>query len=155
MNSEALCTQTTYGLSTMPHIENNSILSGGDVLKMLVGLKEVGDLDIVSSDAVLSSACSTNNRPTVLAMAEAIDQLLETFDYQASPEFVSKIADKSEEVQAKHRKLLSPDRLKRLKGRFGKSLTELLVSREAYDLVPLEVHKVLDNLKTLASNLSD
>lgn len=137
----------------MIHTKEISMLNAGDVLKMLVGLKEVGDLDIVSSDAVLSSACSAKDRPTVLAMAELVEQLLEGFDYEKSPEFKRKLSGKSEDVQAMHRKLLSAERLKRLTERFGSSLTVLLVSNDAYDLVPVDHHAALDRLKMLASTL--
>lgn len=131
------------------------MLSAGDVLKMLVGLKEVDDLDIVSSDAVLSSACKAEDRPTVLAMAAIVDQLLDSFDYEKSPEFEAKIYGKSDDVQAMHRKLLSPDRRKKLSARFGKSLTELLVSEEAFELVPITSHIRLNELRSLASSISN
>ncbi len=129
------------------------MLKAGDVLKMLVGLKEVGDLDIVSSDAVLSSACNAEHRSAVLAMAELVEQLLKGFDYEKSPEFQRKVSGKSADVQSMYRKMLSPDRLKRLAERFGISLTVLPVSNDAYDLVPAEYHDALDRLKLLASTL--
>lgn len=139
----------------MTHTSEVGMLSAGDVLKMLVGLKEVGDLDIVSSDAVLSSTCRNEDRPTVLAMAAIVEQLLDVFDYEESPEFQSKINGKSDDVQAMHRKLLSPDRRKKLLTRFGKALTELLVSEEAFDLVPSENHDRLSELRALASRISN
>lgn len=138
----------------MPHTSEVGMLSAGDVLKMLVGLREVGDLDIVSSEAVLSSACRTEDRPKVLAMAAIVEQLLDSFNYEESPEFQSKINGKPDDVQAMHRKFLSPDRRKKLLTRFGKSLTELLVSDEAFDLVPSENHDWLSELRTLASSIS-
>lgn len=130
------------------------MLSAPEVLKLLVGLKEVGDLDIVSSDVILSIACKTEDRPTVLMMAAIIDQLLDSFDYEKSPEFEAKIYGKSDVVQAMHRKLLSPDRQRTLSARFGKSLSELLVSNEAFDLVPIASYIRLNELKSLASSIS-
>lgn len=129
------------------------MLDATDILKMLVGLKQVDDLDVVSSEAVLSSVCSLKNRTSVLKMASIVDQLLDVFDYELSPEFATKLNGKSAEVQAMHRKLLSPDRRKHVLERFGRALTELLDSREAYDLVPADNHGALDELRTLALSI--
>lgn len=130
------------------------MLSAGDVLKMLVGLKQAGDLDIISSDAVLSSTCKPDDRSKVLAMAAIVDQLLDAFEYERSPEFEAMVKGKSDDVRELHRKLLSPEKLRNHSVRFGQSLTELLVSDEAFELMPLGSHDSLNELKSLASSIS-
>ncbi len=129
------------------------MLNAADIIKMLVGLGEVGDLDIVSGETILSVTCNVKDRPNVLAMATIIDQLLRSFDYEKSPEFELRIEGKSSQVQAMHRKLLSSERRRQLSERFGKAIADLLESREVYDLVPIANHDLLEELKTIASRI--
>ena len=44
------------------------MLTKVEMLKMLVGLKEVNDLDLVEDDAVLNASCSASDKPTGINM---------------------------------------------------------------------------------------
>jgi hypothetical protein len=130
------------------------MLDAEQVLKMLVGLKEVGDLETVGSESVLASVCKADDRPKVLAMASIVERLLDEFDYETSPEFLCKIDGKSEQLQAMQRNLLTSERRKQLAERFGRSLTQILRSRDAYVLAPPVWHVELDELRTIASSIA-
>jgi hypothetical protein len=129
------------------------MMQASDILKMLVGLHEVGDLDLITKETVLSSICKTDDQPKVLAMATIVQQLMGAFDYENSPEFSAAIDGKSAAFQAMQRKLLTPDKLEKLRTKFADALAELLVSAEVYKLLPSSGHASLDKLKTLASSI--
>ena len=70
------------------------MLSRAEMLTMLVGLKEVNDLDLVEGDSVLNVSCTESDKSTVRAMASLIDQIYDDFDYEVSPEFLDKTGGK-------------------------------------------------------------
>lgn len=133
--------------------EKFDMLQAEEVLKVLVGLKEAGDLEIVGSESVLANICKFNDRPKVLAMASIVRRLLDEFDYELSPEFLEKIDGKSEHLQAMQRKLLTRERRKQLAERFGRSLTQIVDSRDAYAFVPSVRHIKLDELRSIAKSI--
>ncbi len=124
------------------------------MLKMLVGLKEVNDLDLVQGDAVLAASCPESDNVIVRAMAAIVEDIYDGFDYESSPEFLQKIDGKSEQVQTMHRKLLDNEKLKAAKKRLGECITKLLEMDDAYNLVAVAHHHRLDELKELAESLT-
>ncbi len=131
------------------------MLTRAEILKMLVGLKEVNDIDLLMDDDILNASCIESDKPTVRAMATIIDQIYNDFDYESSPEFLQKIEGKSEQVQAMHRRLLNEEKLKQAGKRLGESLTAILDSEDAFNLVTVAHHDRLEALKELAKSLSE
>ncbi len=129
------------------------MLTQEEMLKMLVGLKEVNDLDLVDDNAVLAASCRDSDRGTVRAMAKIIEDIYESFDYEVSPEFIGKLDGKSEQVQTMHRKLLDQSKRKDAVRRLGESITRILASNDVFELVRLEQHHLLVELKELAESI--
>jgi hypothetical protein len=121
---------------------------------MIVGLKQVGDLDLIENESVLADVCNADDRPRVLAMASLVERLFDKFDYESSPEFLSKLDGRSETLRAMQIKLLTAEKKKQLAERFGCSLTQILCSQDAYVLVPPDSHADLDELKAMASSIA-
>lgn len=130
------------------------MLPGIEILKMIVGLKEVNDLDLLE-DAVLNTICVASDKTTIQAMAAIIDLIYDEFDYESSPEFLQKIEGKSEQLQAMFRKLLDKEKLNEARKRLGRSITAILNSRDAYNLVAVPHHQRLRELKELTESLSE
>jgi len=129
------------------------MLSPAEVLKMLVGLKEVNDLDVINDDAVLAASCTESDKATVRSMAAIIEEVYDSFDYEASPEFLAKLEGKSEQVQTMHRKLLDQTKRRDAVRRLGEAITQLLSSNDAFNLVNIEQHHRLIALKELAESI--
>jgi hypothetical protein len=83
------------------------------LLGVIVGLKRVGNLNSVRSDHVLAGTWRPEDRLTVLEMASVVERLLEEFDHENSPEFLSKLVGKSDQLRGRS----SCFRLKRKGGR--------------------------------------
>jgi len=129
------------------------MLTQVEMLKMLVGLKEVNDLDLVDDNAVMVASCQDSDRVVVRAMAKLIEEIYDSFSYEMSPEFIGKLEGKSEQVQTMHRKLLDQSKRKDVMRRLGESLTQILTSNGAFELVRLEHHHLLVELKELAESI--
>jgi hypothetical protein len=129
------------------------MLSRSQVLNMLVGLKEVGDLELVDQDVILSKATAPSAFPLVRSMAAIIRQLFDAFDYEQSPEFENKSVNKSPEVQQMLRRLLTPENRKAARLRLAEALSSVLDSNAAFDLVSLDKHALLLELRMLAGQL--
>ncbi len=129
------------------------MLTRNEILKMIVGLKEVNDLDLLKDDTLLNVSRFDLDKKTVRAMSIIIDKIFNEFDYEHSPEFIQKIAGKSEQVQCMHRKLLDQEKLKQVQKRLGESITSILDSDDAFSLVPAVYHQHLEDLKKLAQSL--
>ena len=129
------------------------MLTKEEMLKMLVGLKEVNDLDLVDGNTVLAASCQDSDRTAVCAMAKIIEDIYESFDYEASPEFIGKLEGKSEQVQTMHRKLLDQSKRKEAKRRLGESITRILVSDDVFKLVRFKHHDLLVELKELVESI--
>lgn len=129
------------------------MLTRAQILQMLVGLQETGDLDIACSNDVLVASCADGDRSTLKRIAEIVQLLYQNFDYTRSPEFLGLISGKSVEVIAMRRRLLTADKLEAVRRRLGKSLATLLELNDAYQLVEVGQHQQLDQLKLLASTL--
>ncbi|PQO26657.1 hypothetical protein [Blastopirellula marina] len=117
------------------------MLDGTEMLKLLVGLKQAGDIDLAWDEEVLATVCEPQDQPRVHAMAAIVHDLLGAFDYAASPEYL-----------ATREKLLTPEKQREAAARCGRSLTELLTTNEAYALIPAARHPLLDELKRLAAS---
>ena len=131
------------------------MLTRNEILKMIVGLKEVNDLDLLKSDTLLNVSCIDSDKSTVRAMSTIIDNIFDEFNYEQSPEFIQKIKGKSEQLQRMHRKLLDQDKLKQAHKRLGESITAILDSNDAFSLVSAVHHQQLEDLKILAQSLSE
>ncbi len=121
-----------------------------EILKLLVGLREVNDLDLAGDDRVLGASVPAAKAEAVRAMVEVIDCLYADFDYEASAEFRQKIAGKSSQVQAMHRKLLDQAKLKAIQKRLGEALIHVVETDDAYQLIAPAHHGQLDQLRRLA-----
>jgi len=130
------------------------MLTKNEMLRMLIGLKEVNDLDLVASDAVLAASCHEADNATVRMMASIVEEIYDGFDYELSPEFLSRVNGKSAQVQAMHRKLLDNEKLNEAKKRLAKAMARLLEVDEVYKLVAVTDHHRLDELKRLTESPS-
>lgn len=133
----------------------NIVLTRTEILRMLVGLGEVNDLDLIRSDAVLAESCLDSEKAIVRAMAGLIQGLFEDFDYAMSPEFLQMIDGKSPQVRAMHRKLIGKEKQIEARKRLGESITMLLEEDDAYGLVAETYRDRLDHLKELAASIAD
>jgi hypothetical protein len=122
------------------------------VLRVLVGLWQVNDLDLVSDKSVLSAAFPKSDPQIVLAMAKIIEQIFSGFDYRQSPEFLAKVVGKSEQFRAvlEKRYQLKGEEISQ---RLGESLVEILESDNAFLMMPHGYHHLLKELKDLVLSL--
>lgn len=131
------------------------MLTRDQVLKMLVGLRKVNDIDLVNVDEVLRASCRESDRNAVRSMAAAIDSIYGSFDYTKSPEFESKIDGKSNAVREMHIRLLNSEKRADALHRLGNAITSLLHGDDAYQLVAQDQHHLLDELRTSARSISE
>ncbi len=131
------------------------MLTRNEILKMLVGLQEINDPNLIHDDAVLAENCLESDNVKVRAMAALVEDIYRRFDYASSPEFLRRINGKSEQHQTMHRKLLDNVKLREAKQRLGASMTRILETDDVYDLVAVTDHHCLDQLKELAESLTD
>ena len=129
------------------------MLNRSDLLRAIIGLKEANDLDLVGFAVVLDEITAEKDKLTVLEMASIVEAIYQGFNYEVSPEFVTKIAGKSESARAMHRKLLDSHKRSEAKERLGKALTTILESDAAFQLVAPENHHLVDNLRSLVESI--
>jgi len=131
------------------------MLTRDQLLKMLVGLRKVNDIDLVDVDEVLRVSCRESDRKTVRSMAAAIDSIYGSFDYTKSPEFESKLQGKSNAVREMQLRLLNSEKRADALRRLADAITSVLHGDDAYQLVARNQHHHLDELRTLAMSISE
>lgn len=88
-------------------------------------------------------------------MAEIIGELYDEFDYANCPEFLQRVDGKSEQVKSMHLKLLDKEKQKEAKRRLGHSISMILESDEAYQLIAVTYHERLARLKELTGSIAE
>lgn len=125
------------------------MLSRRETLQLLVGLNEVDDLDLVVDESLLQVSCRIDDKEKVRSMASVIELIYKRFDYERSPEFVDKMDGKSAQVQAMHRRLLDSERRNKVVRRLGDAIVRIEDNDDAYRLVAVVDHYLLNELKSL------
>jgi hypothetical protein len=125
------------------------------LLKMLVGLQRVNDLDLVGDEAVFRQAVRDSDRETFRDMADVLSKIYGGFDYTKSPEFLAKLDGKFELVKAAQVRFFNAEKRSDALRRLGVSIVSLFDSDDAYRLVAPEQHHLLDKLRTLTLSISE
>jgi len=120
-------------------------LTSGQLLSLLVGLKEVNDLDVGRQ----LIQCDSSDAGRLEEMISIIDHLFDHFDCSRSPKFLKTQQGKSQEVREMQLRLLTAEKRAIARKGFGVAMAQLLESPTAYELVASECHPQLDKLKTL------
>jgi len=131
------------------------MLNKSQLMKVLVDLSAVNDVPILHQDRNLPiEICLPEDRQTVRKMAALVAYLLQTFQYERSPEFEEGLVGKSSAFVAMKRRLAA-DSLKRAeqRRRLESALGEVMSSDSAYALVPTELHGSIRALVDFAGGL--
>ena len=129
------------------------IQSKADLLRLLVGLRQVNDLDLIEDPSVLALIDGDSLRSIARRLAVVIDHIHTDFRYERSPEFLAKVEGKSDQVREMHVRILKSKSQDKMGQRLASSLVAILDSDEAYRLVAAENHHLLDELKELALSI--
>lgn len=125
------------------------MLTAAESFRVLVALAAVGDADAFEAGL---SAHRKEFGDCVAAsfrgLGVRISQILRSYDYLKSPEFLRSIDGKSEQFVAMKRKLESdPTRRAHHAKRFEVALCNLPTSSEAYDLLSVDAHVHLNAIR--------
>src|SRR5512145_1385990 len=117
------------------------MLSKAGLLRFLMDLAAVNDLDLVEDDALLSvEVCAESDRAAVREAAQILRFLRREFSYTLSPEFEASVVGRSAAYAAMRAKLVSePTKRAALRRRFDETLSNLPSSDEVFQLLPLPI----------------
>jgi hypothetical protein len=125
------------------------MLTKSELCRILVGLIEVNDADLLEQGNILSSSvCSPSDHKVIWGIRDLMTQLYIDFDYLVSPRFEAEVEGKSPAYSAMLRKRYTdPVRLTELRREYGVALTKILDDNEAYTLTKTSEHGCLDRLR--------
>ncbi len=131
------------------------MLTKRELCRLVVGLAEVNDADLLDDDANLpSDVCAAADRAAIRQVRDLIHGLYHDFDYLASPLFTTAIQSKSgpyRDMLAKRH--CDPVRRGEDRRRYAVALCSILDDNAAYDLTSLARHPLLDELRTKINSL--
>jgi hypothetical protein len=131
------------------------MLSKQKLIQVLVGLKSMNSKYAVHEPSFLREICVDDDFPKVLRMFALVDEVVDSFDYTESDEFVKSVEGKSDAVRAMRRKLIDPVQRRESRGRFCNALAKLLESDEVWTLVRPTHKSLLHELRDLVDRVSN
>ncbi len=131
------------------------MLTKNEILNLIVGLQQANDLELLNGNSPVLTAdvCYREDIPLIQAMGTIVDELMTGFDYSHSPQFEEFVAGKSEAYRQARLRQLSPVRRTEWKAQLADSLTQVLVSEEVLELVPVSHHPKIHELRSLLGRL--
>jgi len=125
------------------------MLTRSELCRMIVGLIEVNDANLLEQGDILSvSVCTPSDHTVIRGIRDLMNQLYLDFDYLVSPRFEAEIEGKSPAYSATLRKRYAdPVLRKELRRVYGVALTRILDDNEAYTLTKTAEHESLDRLR--------
>ena len=139
-----------------PHRSTAICVTREEVLGLTLALIRTGDAELVNEDRCLpKEVCAPADRPKVRRAVAILSDVVHEYDYTASQEFQAANQGKSPAYEQMRRKLESDpvkrsERLERLEA----ALRNLLASDDAYELIPSDKRKALDEVRELIGALS-
>lgn len=126
-----------------------------ELCRLIVGLVEVNDADLVDQDALLSvDVCTHDDRIAVRVIRDLIRRLYLDFDYVASPRFKAETDGKSSAFSAMLSKRYSdPVQRKECQRVYAVALGSILDDNNVYNLTRTAEHDSLDRLRELLNAL--
>ena len=132
------------------------MLTKQQLISCIIGFKETNNLQVLDDPRFLDEEiCYRGDIPLVRRMAVIVDEVLETFDYAKSPEFLRLVEGKSAEVRAMRLKMITPTRRMQTHKRLGDGLAKVLESGEVLELVELAQHERIKELRNLLLEVSN
>ena len=133
------------------------MLTKPELCRMIVGLVEVNDADLLDQDALLSAdVCTHDDRTEVRVIRDLIRRLYLDFDYVASPRFNAETDGKSSAYSAKLSKRYSdPIQRKEFRRVYAVALANVLDKNDVYNLTRTAEHDSLDRLRELLNGLTN
>lgn len=131
------------------------MLTKPELCRMIVGLVEVNDADLLDQDALLSAdVCTHDDRTAVRVIRDLIRRLYLDFDYVASPRFNAETDGKSSAYFARLSKQYSdPIQRKECRRVYAIALANVLDENDVYNLTRTAEHDSLDRLRELLNAL--
>ncbi|MBN8599559.1 MAG: hypothetical protein J0M26_00805 [Planctomycetes bacterium] len=138
----------TFGASRL-------MLTKPELCRMIVGLVEINDAELLDQDTILSAdVCTHADRIVVRIIRDIILRLYLEFDYVASPRFNAETDGKSSAFSAKLSKSYSnPVQRKECRRMYAVALANILDDNSVYDLTRTAEHDSLDRLRELLNGL--
>jgi hypothetical protein len=133
------------------------VLTKQELLKMLIFFIRVSDEHMVWQDKTLTNElCVPDDRQTIGEITGLLKSVTNSFRYIDSPEFKNEVANKSAAYRsAKSKFAAEPVKKQRDRERLEKALENLLDSQEAFQLLPVNQHQTLKEIKALVFTLSN
>jgi hypothetical protein len=133
------------------------MLTKPEVCRMIVGLVEVNNADLLDQDAILSpDVCTHDDRAAVRRIRDLILQLYLDFDYLASPRFAAETDGKSSVFAGMlSKRYADPVQRKERRRQYAVALASILDDNDAYTLTRTAEHESLDRLCELLNALSN
>lgn len=131
------------------------MLTKPELCRMIVGLVDVNDADLLDQDALLSAdVCTHDDRTAVRVIRDLIRRLYLDFDYVASPRFNAETDGKSSAYSARLSKRYSdPIQRKECRRVYAIALANVLDENDVYNLTRTAEHDSLDRLRELLNAL--
>ena len=133
------------------------MLTKHELCRLVVGLAEVNDSDLLDDDTNLpTDVCDATDRDAVRQIRDLIHGLYQDFDYLASPLFATTTQSKSDQYRDMLAKLHNdPVRRTEDRRRYAVALCSILDDNDAYNLTSLARHPLLDELRAKINSLEN
>ena len=122
---------------------------------VIVSLNRDSFLEALREPSVLREMCAPEDVTRVLRMSEIAGELLDTFDFSKSPEFLRSLEGKSDEFCSMKRRLITPVRRAETLNRLDVALANVLDSDDALDLVEETRHWRIMELRAVLLEVSN
>ena len=107
------------------------MLSKRELIKMLVGLAQMNDSNVIDRLVEDNEVCLKIDREKVILAMDIVDKLVRDFDYENTQEFISQLKNKSEDfVRIKRKLARDPVRIEKEKIRFNMCLASIFEKKE-------------------------
>lgn len=126
-----------------------------EILSVVVGMADANDSDILIGHFLSQMGVPPGKHGAVLELSARVKELLSDYDYLLSPEFVESVLGKSEVLFLMKRRVdSSPEKRVAHKKRLIAALAGMMAGDDAYRIVDVRKHPILDRIRDLVSSLS-
>jgi hypothetical protein len=141
----------------MKDTRGESMISKKQVLHMIVGLIEVSDYSLIEKGSILTNdVCAESDIEKIKELAALIKDLLSTFDYASSIEFLSLLDGKSESYKSmKLNSVNKPTNKQKYLSLFGEAICDLEDGERVDQLISEESKKTLDKARGLLESINN
>ena len=124
------------------------VITKAELIKLVVGLVEVSDADLLDNNALLTSdVCFSKDRDNIRVIRDLVVDLYNNFDFTVSPKFISMVDGKSSAyTSALKRKFNQPVLRSKLWNEYGMVLANVQESNQVYELTDIRYHPKLDEI---------